>query len=105
VLDKKVAFRIEFSAYEFFSRSVAMTQEESDKILDETGHIGLLTVTIENMGTMRIDAIGEPLRMLASQVACFKGRETISSGVGKNPWLLVSYSKDDGILVVKKKAV
>jgi len=52
---------------------------------------------------MKVEAIGEPLRLLASQVACFKSGQIMISGVNNNPWLLVNYDKDAGELIVKKK--
>lgn len=81
-----------------------MTNEESDRILNDTPHVGWIEVTIEGEGTMRMDAVGEPLRMLASQVACFKSGQVMVTGRNNNPWLLVRYDKEAGVLVVKRKA-
>ena len=81
-----------------------MSHEESDRILNETTHVGWIEVTIEGMGTAKMDAVEEPLRTLASRVACFKLRQKVVTGMDNNPWLLVCYDKEAGILVVKKKA-
>lgn len=48
-----------------------MSAANEDKTLDETCHVGMLEVAIEGEGKMKINAIGEPLRLLASQVGCF----------------------------------
>lgn len=81
-----------------------MTPEESDQILNETTYRGWINVTIEGVTTVKVDAVGETLRSLASQVACVMSVQAMSTGSNNNPWLLVRYDKDAGVLVVKRKA-
>lgn len=78
-----------------------MTEEESDRIMCTT-HRGKINVTIEGFEPMNVDAIGESLHLLVSQVASVRILGVQSTNAG-NPWLLVKYDKDERSLIVKPK--
>jgi len=80
-----------------------MTVEESDRILQETLHVGLLEVTIEGFVPNLIHGEGKSLRVLVDEVFSWIRGEPIISGLNNNPWVLVSYDKDVGTLVVGRK--
>jgi hypothetical protein len=79
-----------------------MSQEESDGILNVPFR-GSVRITIE--GVVKPTSIygNSPLRNLVSQVFCDHTGEPVLSSIGNNPWVVVSYDKAAGELVVKKK--
>jgi len=80
-----------------------MTIEESDRILHETRHAGLLEVTIEGFVPISIQGEGKSLRVLVDEVFSLLRGEPIISGLNNNPWFLLSYDKHAGTLVVERK--
>jgi|GEM_PF-1982359 len=84
--------------------AMTMTRQESDRILNETTHIGNLEVTIEGVGTAEVDMpFPAPLRLFIGQLACVALKKTVISHTANIPWLLVSYDKEANKLVVKNK--
>ena len=79
-----------------------MTVEESDRILHETCHVGLLRITIEGFVSTLINGEGKSLRVLVDEVFSWIRGEPIIPGLD-NPWLLVNYDKDADTLVIGRK--
>ena len=88
-----------------------MTKQDSDRILDETVHYGVLNVVIHydgpEGGTRAIDAGGKSLREIASNVAVANRAEGtgatngLGTGIGNNLFKLIKYDRDAGTLHVK----
>ena len=79
-----------------------MTEQESDKILNETVHEGTLTVIFET-GAVSIYSEGECLRSLATQADCCINKNIATSSQEYNPYLLVKYDPQKGTLALKIK--
>jgi len=79
-----------------------ITEQESDRILNETIHEGTLTVIFES-GAVSIYSEGECLRELATQADCCINKITVSSSQEHVPYRLINYDPQKGILRLGRK--
>lgn len=82
--------------------TIRMTKAMTSVNLYDTIHTGSIDVTIENIGTIRLNSCGYSLNKLACQAAQVKlGSVGVRTLFGDCHWLLVSYDKEAGVLIVK----
>jgi hypothetical protein len=82
-----------------------MTNEESDRILTHTSHAGVITVTLQGYDWRNVNAFGESLLTLVQEAARAMLQNKLLYCDGSDiPWKLVYYGKENGVLIVKRKA-